>query len=303
MFTISQEQRQYLTYILTDEAAKTQIEVVPERGGIITRWRRTNQEILYLDEARYADPTKTIRGGIPILFPICGNLPDDTYTYQQQEYKLVQHGFARNLPWDVIATSTNDCASITISLKSNESTLAVYPFAFEMVFTYQLRGNNLKILQAYTNNSDSQMPFSAGFHPYFAVDDKQKLEIEIPGTEYFSNVTKTKVAFSGSFDFELDEIDAAFTNISKNSTSFRDRGAPAFADHGSASFANRGKKITIEYSDFFSTLVFWTVKGKDFICLEPWSAPRNALNTGEKLTYIEPGTTYNSGLEMICETI
>ncbi len=295
MFTISQEQRQYLTYILTDEAAQTQIEVVPERGGIITRWRSADREILYLDEARYADPTKTVRGGIPILFPICGNLPDNSYSYQGQEYQLAQHGFARNLPWEVLATSTEDCASITISLKSNESTLAVYPFACEIVFTYQLRGNSLKILQAYTNHSDSEMPFSAGFHPYFAVEDKQKLEIDIPGTEYFSNVTKSQVAYSGSFDFELDEIDAAFTKVSRNSSSF--------SDHGSASFADRDKKIIIEYPDFFSTIVFWTVKGKDFICLEPWSAPRNALNTGEKLIYIKPGTTYNSILEIICQRI
>lgn len=287
MFTISQEQRQYLTYILTDETAKTQIEVVPERGGIITRWRKAGQELLYLDEERYADPTKTVRGGVPILFPICGNLPDDTYSHQGQEYKLVQHGFARNLPWEVIATSTDDCASITLSLKSDESTLAVYPFACEVVFTYELRGNSLKILQAYTNNSDAEMPFSAGFHPYFEVGDKQKLEIDIPGTEYFSNITKSKEAFSGSFDFELDEIDAAFIPVSKNSTSFSDR----------------GNTITLEYEDFFSTIVFWTVKGKDFICLEPWSAPRNAINTGDELTSIKPGTTYNSTLEMICETI
>ena len=287
MFTISQEQRQYLTYILTDTAAQTQIEVVPERGGIITRWRRADQEILYLDEDRYADPTKTIRGGIPILFPICGNLPNDTYSYQDQEYKLVQHGFARNLPWDVIATSTDNCASITLSLKSNESTLAVYPFACEIVFTYQLQGNSLKILQTYTNHSDSKMPFSAGFHPYFAVKDKQALKLEIPGTEYFSNVTKNKVAFSGSFDFELEEIDAAFTKINQNYTSFSDQ----------------KQKITLKYADFFSTLVFWTVKGKDFICLEPWSAPRNALNTGEQLTYIEPKTAYNTVLEMTHENI
>ncbi|ELS05140.1 galactose mutarotase-like enzyme [Xenococcus sp. PCC 7305] len=287
VFTISQEQKQYSTYLLTDTTANTQIEVVPERGGIITHWRKAEQEILYLDEARYADPTKTIRGGVPILFPICGNLPDDTYSYQGNEYKLPQHGFARNLPWDVIATSTDDCASITLSLKSDESTLAVYPFACEIVFTYQLRGNSLTILQAYTNNSDSDMPFSAGFHPYFTVGEKQQLELDIPETKYFSNVTKTMMDFSGSFDFDLDEIDAAFVPMRKNSSSFSDR----------------DRKITLEYPDFFSTIVFWTVKGKDFICLEPWSAPRNAINTGEKLIYIKPGTTYNSTLTMNCETI
>lgn len=295
MFTISQEQKQYFTYLLTDKTANTQIEVVPERGGIITRWRKADQEILYLDEARYADPTKTIRGGVPILFPICGNLPDDTYSYQGNEYRLPQHGFARNLPWDVIATSTDDCASITLSLKSNESTLAVYPFACEIVFTYQLRGNSLTILQAYTNNSDSDMPFSAGFHPYFTVGEKQKLELDIPGTKYFSNVTKTMMDFSGSFDFDLDEIDAAFVPTGQDSGNV---GA-----QNSASFRDRDRKITLEYPDFFSTIVFWTVKGKDFICLEPWSAPRNAINTGEKLIYIKPGTTYNSTLTMNCETI
>ena len=79
MFNIVKEQEQYQTYILTDEQAQSQIEVVPERGGIISRWRINGQEILYLDAARFADPTMSIRGGIPILFPICGNLPNNTY--------------------------------------------------------------------------------------------------------------------------------------------------------------------------------------------------------------------------------
>jgi len=34
-----------------------------------------------------------------------------------------------------------------------------------------------------------------------------------------------------------------------------------------------GLKLTLEYDDHYSTLVFWTVKGKDFYCLEPWAPP------------------------------
>lgn len=290
MFTISQEQKQYHTYILTDEDTKSQIEVAPEKGGIITRWRINEREIFYLDEERYNDPTKTVRGGVPILFPICGNLPEDTFNYQKESYELIQHGFGRRKPWKVVRTNTDNCASITITLESDSETLAVYPFEFAITYTYELQGNSLKILQTYSNNSEVKMPFSAGFHPYFQVGDKQKLEVDIPGSEYDDNLTKaTGVSFSGNFDYQQDEIDAAFTSISANSTSFSDR--------------DKGRKVTLRYSDLFSTLVFWTVKGKDFICVEPWSAPRNAINTGEQLTILDPGTSCEANVEMICEQI
>lgn len=283
MFNIVQEQQQYLTYILTDEKAQSQIEVVPERGGIISRWRIHSEEILYLDTARFADPTMSIRGGIPILFPICGNLPDNSYTYGDRIYQLKQHGFARDLPWEVTSTATDNCASITLTLNSNDSTLAVYPVEFQLVFTYQLQGNSLKILQSYTNKSSETMPFSAGFHPYFLIRDKSQLEFTIPSKQYFDHISKEIHSYTG-FDFEQEEIDVAFTSLNKHSTNFRDRATQ--------------RQISLLYSDFFSALVFWTIKGKDYICLEPWSAPRNALNTGEKLTHLQPDSTYNAVVEI-----
>jgi len=50
------------------------IKFCPERGGVITNWVSDGNEILYFDETRFMDKTKSIRGGIPILFPICGKL-------------------------------------------------------------------------------------------------------------------------------------------------------------------------------------------------------------------------------------
>ncbi|HEY9597003.1 MAG TPA: aldose epimerase, partial [Cyanophyceae cyanobacterium] len=90
MFAIAIQKKQYETYILTDESAQAQLEVVPERGGIITQWSLQGQDILYLDAERFANPTLSVRGGIPILFPICGNLPDNTYRYKGQSYQLKQ---------------------------------------------------------------------------------------------------------------------------------------------------------------------------------------------------------------------
>jgi galactose mutarotase-like enzyme len=38
--------------------------------------------------------------------------------------------------------------------------------------------------------------------------------------------------------------------------------------------------------------------GKDFVCLEPWTAPGNALNTGERLFTLRPGEQRECSLEL-----
>ncbi|ACK70663.1 Aldose 1-epimerase [Gloeothece citriformis PCC 7424] len=285
MFTISLKTNQYLTYILRDDEALSSLEVVPERGGIITRWKVQGQDILYLDEERFTNPQLSVRGGIPILFPICGNLPDNIFNYQGQTYTLKQHGFARDLPWTVTKEETDESARLTLVLSSNEQTLAVYPFEFELTFIYQLQGDELYIFQSIKNNSSDKMPFSAGFHPYFWTKDKSKLTFDIPGSQYYDHLSKQTHPFSGQFDLTQDEIDVAFKSITRSNAIVKDN--------------ERQFQITLIYSGLYSTLVFWTVKGKEYVCLEPWSAPRNALNTGEQLDYIEPGETYEAWVEMI----
>jgi galactose mutarotase-like enzyme len=280
VFDITSQEEEYLTYILSDTDRQSSLKVVPSRGGIITQWQLQGEDILYLDRERFRDPTLSIRGGIPILFPICGNLPDNLYSYNLQTYHLKQHGFARDLPWEVIDRSTDNSASITLSLQSNADTITVYPFAFSLEFTYILVADTLTMQQKYTNNSNVKMPFSTGLHPYFAVRDKSKLEFEISASKYQNQVTKEIKDFTGSFDFNETEIDVAFRNLTKTKCAIVDRSA--------------NRKISLSYADAYSTIVFWTIAGKDYVCLEPWTAPRNAINTGESLLYIEPNSSYET---------
>lgn len=288
MFAIAVEQGQYKTYTLSNQATNTSLQIIPERGGIVTRWRVQGQEIFYLDEARLTDPTLTVRGGIPILFPICGNLPDNTYTYNGQSYTLKQHGFARELPWEVVDQAT-DHGSLTLALTSNDQTRAVYPFDFKLLFTYTLDGNKLTVHQRYENHSDVPMPFSAGFHPYFSVLDKAQLEVEIPASQLLDQPTKTTHPFDGRFDFEQDEIDVAFTALSSQSAHVIDRA--------------QGLRLTLTQNDEFSIMVFWTVKGKPFYCLEPWTAGRNAMNTGDRLLSLAPGASLETAFSLTVDVL
>ncbi|MEM6254972.1 MAG: aldose epimerase [Cyanobacteria bacterium P01_D01_bin.156] len=281
MSTITTEQQQYLTYILTD--GDSQVAVVPERGGIVTQWKIKDNDVFYLDTERFKDPSLSVRGGIPLLFPICGNLVDDTYTLAgTTTYQLKQHGFGRTLPWEVTQQSTEDGASITISLKSNEETRAVYPFDFQLDYIYTLKGNTLEQRFRHTNLSDNPMPFSTGTHPYFAVADKANLVFELPSTEYKIKGGTEVFAFNGQFDFDQDEIDFAFINLNGQTATVKDGDST----------------LTISYDENYSTLVFWTVKGKDFYCLEPWSGPRNAINTGAFLLTAAPRETVETVIAM-----
>ncbi|MBE9222844.1 aldose epimerase [Cyanobacterium stanieri LEGE 03274] len=285
MFHISIKQDDYLNYILEDRENNSRMEVVPEKGGIITAWKLNGQDIFYLDKERFKNPQLSVRGGNPILFPICGNLPDNLFLYEGKEYQLKQHGFARDLPWEVISQSTDEAAQIVLRLSSNEETLLIYPFEFELTFTYQLVANRLIITQEYYNKSNQIMPFSVGFHPYFWCQDKSSLSLDIPASEYSNKTGEKTFPFAGNLDYDQDEIDIAFRTITKDT----------------ASFVNykRNMKVSLKYSNLFSTLVFWTLKGKDYICLEPWSAPRNALNTGEKTTYLKPSQGCRGYFEII----
>jgi galactose mutarotase-like enzyme len=272
------------TYVLSDTETASRLELVPGRGGLATRWQVENQEIFYFDRDRFADPSLSVRGGIPILFPICGNLPDNQYSLNGQTYTLKQHGFARDLPWQVTQQDVTEAASLTLALTSNQATLAQYPFEFELAFTFELHGHILNLRQQFTNRSDRSMPFSTGLHPYFLVSDKAQLAFEIPSTEFRNHLTGDTESFGGSFDFSQPEIDLAFQGLTAQ--------AATVTDH------HLRRRLTLSWSADYTKLVFWTVQGKDYYCLEPWTAPRNALNSGENLLMLEPQQTLETHVRM-----
>jgi galactose mutarotase-like enzyme len=286
MARVTIEKNQYTTYVLEDDQG-SQLVVVPERGGVVIQWLVQGQELLYLDRERFTDPNLSVRGGIPILFPICGNLPDDRYSLNGQTYTLQQHGFARSLPWSVVDQQADGAASLSVRLSSSDQTRSAYPFEFEVTYTYRILGEMLEIHQRYANHSSSDtapMPLAFGFHPYFAVTDKAQLQFQIPATHWQDKQTQAILPFSGQFDFSQAEIDMALEPVTAQLATVQDLA--------------RSLQLTLEYDSPFQALVFWTVQGKDFYCLEPWSAPRNALNTGKHLQHLQPGESLETWVRM-----
>ena len=84
------------------------MKAAPERGGIIIGYGVEGTELLYLNNETFQDEEANVRGGIPILFPISGQLENGEYEWEGISYTMKNHGFARNMPWEVIETWGNE---------------------------------------------------------------------------------------------------------------------------------------------------------------------------------------------------
>lgn len=110
-----------------------------------------------------ADP-KFWKRTSPILFPIVGSLKNNEYTYEGVTYPMSQHGFARDMEFELLEKSGN---KISFVLNSNEETIHKYPFNFCLEITYILQGRQVVVQWKVVNTSEKKMYFSIGAHPAF----------------------------------------------------------------------------------------------------------------------------------------
>jgi glucose-6-phosphate 1-epimerase len=95
-------------------------------GGCITSWKQpSGDEVLYIRPDAVFDKSKPISGGVPHCFPQFG------------PGKMQQHGFARNLDWEVAATSADPQPDdrdpeVQLVLTDNDYTRAMWPHAFKV---------------------------------------------------------------------------------------------------------------------------------------------------------------------------
>ncbi|MCM0649927.1 aldose epimerase [Clostridium swellfunianum] len=286
MYSVNKYEDKFFVYELREESTNSSIKLCPERGAIITNFVCHGKELLYLDKETFYDTDANIRGGIPILFPISGQLKEGKYELDGKTYFMKNHGVARINSWEVIETCADNRAAIKLRLKSNEDTLKAFPFDFELVFTYILKDGKLTIEQEYKNNSSNAMPIQAGFHPYFETLNKN-ISYSTDAEKYLDYNDMQIKDYTGSVDLTNMVESAAFIDANKNIISFE--------------LKELSRKICLEYGKEFKYIVIWSVKGKDFVCVEPWMEKNGALNTGNGLQYIEAGRSLKTYFNISAE--
>lgn len=272
---------------LLDRGTDSSVRICPQRGGIAIGAKLHGRELLYLDKETFYDPDANIRGGIPVLFPICGQLRQGEYEWGGRTYKMRNHGVARNRPWSVAETSASETgAAATLTLRSSPETLESFPFEFELRFTYRLADGMLSIEQAYRNLSNDAMPMVAGFHPYFATTNK-RISYDTDAKHYKDYNDGNTRTYEGSLDLNGMKESAALLDATRPEIGFA---------------LSEDATVRLTYSEEFRYVVLWSVEGKPFVCVEPWTALNEALNDKQGLLNVPSGETLHLVLNIAMQT-
>lgn len=242
--------------LLEDDRAR--VELLPTRGALVSRYAVDGRDVLFLDEATVVDPSKNVRGGVPLLFPNPGPLPQGAWPGDA----LGQHGFARRSAFDVVsAVADEQQARVELELTATAASRAAYPYDFAARFAVSLQDGRLLLEWRLTNTGTATLPWQFGLHPYFRVDDKARARVPSPARTAFDNVHKRHVPFEPP-RFDGDEVDLHLL----------DHGLDTATLHG----ASAGD-VTLRWTPALTTLVLWTLPQKPFVCVEPWTGPAGAL--------------------------
>ena len=210
----------------------------------------------------------------PLLFPIVGQLKNNSYTLNDKQYSLTRHGFARDYEFDFIEKTSS---SVLFSLSQNDDTLKQYPFQFELQIKYELIQNKLIISYLVKNKSDSQMPFSLGAHPAIAVrDDIKNYSILFENDE---NLIRYKLE-NGLLSDEYEKVETKNNTLLLNYSLF-ENDALIFKKLNSKSLIileNNKPYLKIDFGNF-PNLGIWTKNNAPFICIEPWFGYSDSNNT------------------------
>ena len=239
-----------------------------------------DEDLLFLSEAAYFQQGKAIKGGIPVCWPWFGPDPEDK--------GRAAHGFVRNRDWQVTDTGSLDDGStrITLGIDSNEDTLSIWPYEFELRIQVTV-GKSLDVRLITTNKSSQTAALSQALHTYFKVGDISRTEVlGLEGNSYIDKLDNQAIKTQQGPVTIASEVDRIYTDVS-NSLVINDEMLE--------------RRINITPSGSHSAVVWnpWIEVAKSMgdlldseyeklICVETTNAGPDTVN-------LEPGASYTLG--------
>lgn len=210
----------------------------------------------------------------PVLFPIVGKVAKGKYFVNGKEFQLPQHGFARDMIFDVLSVTDDE---IWLALMASDETRAMYPFDFELRIGYVLEGSSVVVKWEVVNNSELVMPFSIGAHPAFmAGPDLSDYSLQMKDSKgietYILNNDSGLVDVHAGKDVIIENL--PFLPLSKDL--FEEY--PTLILEGESEIMLRSytheREVEISFDDFLYVGIWSPINESGeiapFVCIEPW---------------------------------
>ncbi len=211
----------------------------------------------------------------PLLFPVCGGIKENKYTYKGKEYTMTRHGFVRTSVFAVESLAENQ---VVFLHTSDEETKAMYPFDYELRVRYTLEEQSLKIEYLVKNMGNETMFFSIGSHEgYYTPEGVEDYDILFPQKETLNSrilcgalVSEHEMPIIREQDFlpiyekyfMMDTL--VFKDLVSRSATLRNR--------------KTGSAIRVDFPDAKYFMV-WHKPGAPYLCLEPWNGIGDILGS------------------------
>ena len=290
-----QQQHGVTTYTIRSADGVAAFTVLPERGAfgssLVLETAQGPREMLHQHDFFWDKEWKSFPGGFPFLFPVCARIARDgqkgVYLIEGKQYELDIHGFGWHSAWEVVDDMDD---AITLRLQASESTLAVYPFDFEVLLRFEIKGNEFVVQPTITNRGDNDMPYYAGFHPYLAMppanDGKDKVMLDYKPVRRFKyNEAMTDIIG----EQPLFKLPTSITNpeILEQLTLLGDDKEVRLHLPDGLTIHLLGEGV--EDKDMLTYLQLYTIEDQAFFCAEHWMGFPNALNTVKGVRWLHPG--------------
>ena len=116
---------------------------ISEHGAELQSIKKNGKEYLWQGDANFWGRRS------PVLFPNVGRVWNDKYTHMGNTYEIGQHGFARDMDFQV---TYKDDEGIVYWLESTPDTLGKFPFPFRLMSLYRFDDDKLKIIRIMANH-------------------------------------------------------------------------------------------------------------------------------------------------------
>ena len=242
--------------------------------------RKVNHKKSGLDYMWTGDPAYWGRVS-PVLFPIVGRLKEDRYQLDGKTYEMSQHGFLRDVVFEVDEQTITD---VSFRYESGGRYLNVYPYDFTATIRYTLNEDKLVVHWEIVNETKEEMYFSIGAHPAFRIPLLENETIEdyslhiIPAAN--KNVMEYEIENSLIREKEMANdlltiplTDSLFAN---DALIYSNIDQVTLASNKS----NHGVEVRFEGFPFVGIWSKYTDgKMAPFVCIEPWYGIADTYNT------------------------
>lgn len=254
-------------------------------GAELTSIKYNSEERLHQGESVLDKEGKVFwKRHAPVLFPIVGSLKNNTTYIDGKKYEMSQHGFARDMVFDIVNISEREH---TYVLKYNENTLKMYPYKFELYISYFIEENKLTVIYKVRNLDIRSIYFGIGGHPAFIIDLKNnKYKVEFENEENnikFSQLDAGLISYKNNYINNSLMSNNRCIEISKDTFSHDAIIMSGLSSRKLRLYENNIEKLEFEFGQF-KYLSLWSKKNAPFLCIEPWQTTADYTDSNQDFT-------------------